>query len=86
MTVSPCGSTTEGPVWDFTTCGNPPAVASGPSPANGATDVPINTDLDWDDAVGATIYGVYFGTSGQYVGNTPASQFPLVGNFMRCSA
>jgi hypothetical protein len=33
------------------------------TPANGATDVPINTFLDWQDSTNASSYGVDFGTT-----------------------
>ena len=40
-----------------------PAIPSNPSPSNGATDVSVSADLDWDDSSGATSYDVYFGTT-----------------------
>ena len=43
--------------------GNPPAVASGPSPSNGSGGASIGTTLGWSSANGATQYDVYFGTS-----------------------
>ena len=39
-----------------------PAAPSAPSPANGATGVNRDHNLDWDDAAQATSYHVYFGT------------------------
>ena len=42
------GGSTSGPVWDFTTRGNDaPNEPSNPNPANGESDVPINTCLSW---------------------------------------
>jgi C1A family cysteine protease len=47
---------------------NPPNIPSGPSPANHATGVSINTDLSWtggDPDIGDTVtYDVYFDTTG----------------------
>lgn len=57
------GGTTTGDVWSFTTEVQPPPKATGPRPENGATNVPLHDDLQWDDAPRATSYIVYFGTS-----------------------
>ncbi len=60
---------TFGPVWSFTTIetNQPPAVPSGPSPADGQSDVGLNTDLSWqastDPDGDQVVYDVYFGTS-----------------------
>lgn len=51
----------EGNVWSFTTI-TPPAQATNPFPANGATNVPITTILGWDAADGAASYEVFIGT------------------------
>ncbi|MBT8053769.1 MAG: tandem-95 repeat protein [Gammaproteobacteria bacterium] len=40
-----------------------PAAASNPSPANGATGVPVNTTLSWMAGAGTDTHDVYFGTS-----------------------
>ena len=56
-----CGIT-EGSEWNFTTC-TLPGTFSNLSPSNGATDVSINVDIDWEDSSGATSYDVYFGAS-----------------------
>ncbi|MGB3976044.1 MAG: hypothetical protein WBM02_09125 [bacterium] len=67
------GSTTDGPIWSFTTLpegveNNPPYEPSNPSPDNGALNVPINlAALTWvggDPDPGDTVlYDLYFGTS-----------------------
>jgi formylglycine-generating enzyme required for sulfatase activity len=57
------GGTTTGVIWSFTTTSiAPPAQVTTPTPANGATDVPINQQLSWGAVPGAT-YNVYFGTT-----------------------
>ena len=68
---NPCG-TTEGYLWSFTTCSaSAPGQATNPSPANGATDVNVITDLSWTAGDGATSHDVYFGTTspGTFQGN-----------------
>ena len=57
----------------------PPAAPSAPSPADGATDVSVQADLDWADASGATSYDLYFGMSSppSLVGNTASSGWAL---------
>ncbi len=51
-----------GPVWTFTTTGTPPPpppppdTPSGPSPADGAVDVPLNVQLGWAATAGADSY------------------------------
>ena len=76
-----CGTTT-GQVWSFTTTCSLPSQAASPSPANGATDVSTDADLDWGNAYGATSYDVYFGTdptpdAGEFQGNTTSSSWTL---------
>ena len=55
----------------------PPGQASNPNPANGATNVPIDTDLSWAGGSGATSYDVYFGTTspGTFRGNQPGTTY-----------
>lgn len=57
------GSAT-GPIWSFTTLapGPPPGTPSVPDPTNGAIDVPVTSNLDWEDVVNALTYDVAFGT------------------------
>jgi hypothetical protein len=64
------GASAAGPVWHFTTIpqGNHnPNVPSNPSPANGSTEISINTDLRWTggdpDGSDFVTYDVYLGTS-----------------------
>ena len=51
--------------------------ATAPSPANGATDVPIDTILSWWPGVGAVSHDGYAGTTSPppFVGNTPEVTF-----------
>ncbi|MHC4739309.1 MAG: LamG-like jellyroll fold domain-containing protein, partial [Planctomycetota bacterium] len=54
-----------------------PGQASGPSPADSATDVAVDADLSWTAGSGSTSSDVYFGTSspGAFQGNQTASTF-----------
>jgi uncharacterized repeat protein (TIGR02543 family) len=56
-----CGET-PGEEWQFTVCVVPGAF-SNLTPSNGASDVSLNADLDWEDSGGATYYDVFFGTA-----------------------
>jgi len=69
--------TTTGNVWSFTTIVAAPGQASGPSPADSATDVSLDADLSWTAGSGATSHDVYFGTSspGSFQGNQTATTF-----------
>ncbi|MBW1859065.1 MAG: hypothetical protein JRI70_03080, partial [Deltaproteobacteria bacterium] len=74
-----CGSTS-GPVWHFSTESVPtPGTAANPTPLNGATDVLLDTDLDWDDCSDAESYDVYFGDTypPPLDGNTATSDYAL---------
>ena len=56
ITAKGAGGSTAGPVWSFTTIGEPtpaPAVPSGPSPVNAAADVAISAALTWAASTGA---------------------------------
>jgi hypothetical protein len=54
-------------------------IPGNPSPANGATGVASNVDLDWVDTAGATAYSVHFGTSPSppYHGDSLTSSYAL---------
>jgi len=71
--------TTTGVVWSFTTeaAAPPPGQASNPSPADSATDISIDVDLNWTAGSGTTSHDVYFGTSspGAFQGNQTATTF-----------
>lgn len=51
----------KGTTWSFTTAGTVPAVATTPSPAQGATGVSTTPTLTWNAGGGATSHDVYFG-------------------------
>jgi len=76
---------TPGDVWQFTTC-NMPGAFSNLTPSNGASDVSLDVDLDWEDSAGATSYDVYLGTSSPpfYV-NTVTESFYDPGPLGGCS-
>ncbi len=57
--------TYKGDVWAFTT----PGAVGNPVPANGATDVQMNTVLSWTAAENATSHELYFGTDAEAVRN-----------------
>ena len=57
-----------------------PDCATGPIPWNGATNRPINQNIDWSDGGGATSFNIYFGTdstpdSGEYKGNQASGSY-----------
>ena len=73
-------SDVEGPVWDFVTENvADPGMPSNPTPSNGATDVLLDTDLNWDDSTNAESYDVYFGTTypPPLTDNTATSDYAL---------
>jgi hypothetical protein len=63
-----------GTVWSFTTAQQK---ASNPSPADGATDRPLNTTLSWTTGAGAVSHDVYLGKTspGTFRGNQPGTSF-----------
>jgi hypothetical protein len=56
-----------------------PGCPTEPRPEDGATNVLLDTDLDWADAQYATSYDVCFGDTSPppFAGNTPTSDWPL---------
>jgi hypothetical protein len=59
---------------------DPPGLASGPGPADGASNVLPTSDLSWTAGSGATSHDVYFGTSnppagGEFQGNQAGTSF-----------
>jgi len=72
--------TTTGNVWSFqteTVPVTPPAQVTSPTPADGATNLPITQQLSWASASGANSYDVYFGTTspGAYIGNQASTSY-----------
>ena len=56
-----------------------PSTPQNPSPKNRAIDIPIETELDWADSIGAESYDVYFGTFSPppYYRDTISSHYEL---------
>ncbi|MBN1339167.1 MAG: PKD domain-containing protein, partial [Bacteroidales bacterium] len=66
LNPGPCDVATYGEVEDYTvivSAGMPPSCTNPVAPANGATNVALNTTLSWSAASGATGYYLYFGTN-----------------------
>jgi len=61
----------------YTTGATPPDQASNPNPADNATDVSVDADLNWTAGSGSTSSDVYFGTTspGTFQGNQTATTF-----------
>ena len=70
------GSTSSA-TWSFTTQLPVPGALANPSPANGATGVPLTPALTWSAASNATSYDVYFGTAASpaLAGNTTGTSY-----------
>ena len=56
-----------------------PGTPANPNPSDGATNVSIDTDLDWSHCANTDSYDVYFGTSPSppYYGSTSSSSYSL---------
>jgi uncharacterized repeat protein (TIGR01451 family) len=56
-----------------------PGTPSSPLPADSATAISVNVNLDWADTSGTISYDVYFGTSSPppFVGNVASSEYDL---------
>jgi len=57
-----------------------PGALSGPSPADGATNVSVNTDLNWADSTDTEYYEVWLNKAGlgwEHLGNTETSSWAL---------
>jgi hypothetical protein len=70
--------TTAGSEWTFTTMAPPlPGQAGNPSPANGASDVGVDDNLDWSAGSDSDSHNVYFGSSSppSSQGNQPGTGF-----------
>ncbi|MFH1716433.1 MAG: LamG domain-containing protein [Planctomycetota bacterium] len=68
--------TYKGDVWSFTT----PGAAGSLQPANGATDVQINSTLNWTPATNAVSHDLYFGTDRDAVKNATIASPQFKGN------
>jgi hypothetical protein len=65
---------TTGPTWRFMTKGpDLPAAPAGPTPANGAANIAVTTDISWNASQYATGYDVYFGVSPSLVASNTSS-------------
>jgi hypothetical protein len=69
-------ATYKGDVWGFTT----PGAAGSLQPANGATDVQMNSTLNWTPAATAVSHDVYFGTDKDAVRNATSISPEYKGN------
>lgn len=75
--------TTRGELWGFATEGAPaapPGKVQNPTPADGATGVPISQYLAWDAATGAASYDVYFGITAISVANATTASAEFKGS------
>jgi hypothetical protein len=71
-------ATYKGNVWGFTT----PGAAGSLQPANGATDVQMNSTLNWMPAATAVSHDVYFGTDKDAVRNATTASPQYKGNMI----
>ncbi len=85
---NPAGGLT-GPQWSFTTDDGRPLAPATPTPAAAATNVLVETQLDWGDSLGATSYQVYLWLASDTKPSTPTATLtsstylltqPLLGN------
>ncbi|MCX7704031.1 MAG: hypothetical protein N2234_08070, partial [Planctomycetota bacterium] len=58
----------------------PPEKVTNPSPTQGATDVPVTTNISWNTAARALSYDVYFGKNATQVANANTSSSCYLGN------
>jgi hypothetical protein len=68
--------THKGDIWGFTT----PGAAGSLEPANGAVEVPLNSQLTWIPATTAVSHDVYFGTDKDAVRNATTASPEFKGN------
>ena len=77
------------PIWTFTTDDGRPLAPTTPTPAIAATNVPVETPLDWADSLGANSYQVYVWLASGSKPATPTATVtssnylltqPLIGN------
>lgn len=73
------GGTIKGDVLSFTTADLPPAVTN-PSPADGAVDVDVDSNLSWSALPAISSFDVYFGTNAVAVGNALHGNTEYKGN------
>jgi hypothetical protein len=64
-----------GDIWSFRITGT----AINPDPANGATDVPVYTDLNWTAGTGSQKHDIYFGTDQTAVTDADTSSSVYLG-------
>ena len=67
--------THKGDIWSFTT----PGAVGNPRPANGATDVQINSALSWTAADNAASHELFFGTDADSVRNATTASPEYIG-------
>ncbi|MFC1765443.1 RHS repeat-associated core domain-containing protein [Planctomycetota bacterium] len=82
LSGNPYAGITNSTTWNFTTetAPIPPDPATNPVPADVATEIPIDADINWTAGAGATSHDVYFGTNpspgtGEFQGNQTGMTF-----------